>query len=250
MSNNVKRIEAPDAQLFAGQTVMVTGAGAGIGRQLALDLASLGAELVLLGRTQAKLEAVDDEIRQAGGKAAVVCPCDLATLDEEQAEKIAEGIDLECGKLDALVHNAGILGPRAPIANVKLADWAQVMQVNLTAPYLLTRALLPVLRAGTRPRILFTSSGVARPGRAYWGPYAVSKAGTENLCEVLAAELTDTESIRVNCVNPGATRTAMRAAAYPAEDPATLPAVEEKIPAYRWLLADHAEPQSGAVYHL
>ncbi len=248
--SQAQQLQNPAADLFANQTALITGAGDGIGKALALRLAELGAELVLMGRTQAKLEAVDDAIRAVGGKAAVVCPCDLATLDETQADSIMEGIQAECGKLDMLVHNAGILGPRSPIENITLADWAKVMQVNLTAPYVLTRKALPLLRNGEQSRILFTSSGVARPGRAYWGPYAVSKAGTENLCEILAAELTETHTMRVNSINPGPTRTGMRAAAYPAENPNTLPTAEDHIPAYLWLLQRESSAQSGFCYDI
>lgn len=248
--DTAQRLESPADTLFNGQTLMVTGAGDGIGKALALELAALGAELVLLGRTQQKLEALDDQIRAAGGKPAVVVPCDLETLTEQQAAAIAEGIASECGRLDALIHNAGLLGPRSPVENICEADWNRVMQVNLTAPYLLTRALIPLLRSSGSGRLLFTSSGVARPGRAFWGPYAVSKAGTENLAQLLADELTDTANIRVNCINPGPTRTRMRAAAYPAENPASVPAPDEQIPAYLWLLSTQSDAQSGISYDI
>src|SRR5690606_19088827 len=142
-------------------------------------------------------------------------------------------------------HNAGELGERTPIASYKLSSWERVMKVNVSAQFMLTKALLPVLEKSPQGSIIFTTSGVGRRGRAFWGAYAVSKFATEGLCQVLAEELEGTTNIRVNCINPGATRTAMRAKAYPAEDPRTLKAPNDIMGVYLYLMGADSLGVSG-----
>ncbi|MGI9291898.1 MAG: YciK family oxidoreductase [Gammaproteobacteria bacterium] len=222
---------APD--LLKDRIIMVTGAGDGIGATAARTYAKHGATVVLLGRTQKKLEAVYDAIEQDGGPAPIITVVDFARAQQEDYEKLAASIDKEFGHLDGLLHNAGMLGTRSPIAHYNPATWMEVMHVNVNAQFVLTQALLPVIQKSSDPGIVFTSSGVGRTGRAYWGAYAVSKFATEGMMEVLAEEL---DKVRVNCINPGGTRTAMRKVAYPGEDPNALKTPADIMPAYLYLI--------------
>ena len=231
--------------MLAGRVVLVTGAGDGIGRAAALAYAEHGADVVLLGRTRAKLEAVFDAIEARTDTRPVVVPADLLHLGQDAADDLAAGIRDEYGRLDGVLHNAGALGPRVPIIHYPAPEWLNVMQANVNAAFFLTRALLPLLDKADDASIVFTSSGVGRRGRAYWGAYAVSKFATEGLVQVLADETEEAGRIRVNSLNPGATRTAMRAAAYPGEDPATLPAPEEHMGLYLYLMGPDSKGVTG-----
>ena len=235
----------PPRDLLRGRVVLVTGAGAGIGRVAALTYARHGANVALLGRTRGKLEAVFDLIERETETRPVIVPAELDRLTEPAAAQLAAALSEEYGRLDGILHNASILGPRVPIAHYPLADWTQVMNVNAIAPFTLTRALLPLLEQAPDASIIFTSSGVGRVGRAYWGAYAASKFAIEGLSQTLADELENAGRIRVNALNPGATRTAMRAAAYPAEDPATLPKPAAHMDLYLYLMGPDARGVTG-----
>ena len=235
----------PAPNLLAGRTVLATGAGDGIGRVAALTYAEHGANVVLLGRTRAKLDAVFDAITASGRTKPLLVPADLLQVDEAAAEALAQGIRDEYGRLDGLLHNASLLGPRTTLVHYPVPAWLDVMQANVTAGFLLTRALLPLLHEAGDASIIFTSSGVGRRGRAHWGAYAVSKFATEGMMETLADEVAETGRIRVNSLNPGATRTAMRAAAYPAEDPATLPTAEQHMALYLYLMGPDSRGVNG-----
>lgn len=228
-----------------GKRILITGAGSGIGACLVQTCAGLGAEVLLLGRTQARLEQIYDEIVESGGPEPSICLFDLNSTDAEAYETLAEDIYESVGAIDALVHNAGVLGQVTPIANYNPNTWMSVMQVNLNAGFLLTRAMLPLLQESESGRILFTSSGVGKQGRAYWGGYSVSKFAVEGLTQVLADELQGTSKITVNAINPGPTRTRMRAQAYPAEDPATLLNPEDVMPTYLYFLSDDSAGVNG-----
>ena len=230
----------PEADALANKVIVVTGAGDGIGRVAALACAAHGANVVLLGRTGSKLEAVYDEIEAAGYPPATIFETDMKTATREDYAALAKGIQEAFGRLDGLLHNASLLGERTPLANYKPELWDEVMQVNVTAQLSLTQALLPLLEAAPAASIIFTSSGVGRRGRAHWGAYAVSKFATEGMMQVLADELENISKVRVNSLNPGATRTRMRASAYPGEDPATLKTAEELMPSYVYLLSDES----------
>lgn len=234
---------APDE--LAGRVIAITGAGDGIGRAVAQACAALGAEVVLAGRTVGKLEKVYDEIVAAGGAEPVIAPLDLEKATAREYDALAEAIGTRYGRLDGLLHNASLLGDLAPIEHYDVPLFTRVLHVNVTAAFALTQVLLPQLRASADASVVFTSSSVGRRGRAYWGAYAVSKFAIEGLAQVLADETAGTTTVRVNAINPGATRTAMRRAAYPAEDPAA-PALPETITAaYVWLLGPASKGTTG-----
>ncbi|MCZ6829218.1 MAG: YciK family oxidoreductase [Gammaproteobacteria bacterium] len=243
-SVNPRDYEAP-AQLLAGHNVLVTGAGAGIGKAAAQTYAAYGATVILLGRTNNKLEAIYDSIEQADHPLPIIIELDMLTAARPDYLALSDNIAAELGCLHGLLHNAGILGERTPIQNADPQQWLDVMQVNVNAQMLLTQAMLPLMFEAERASIIFTSSGVGRRGRAYWGAYGVSKFATEGLMQTLAEELENTSQVRVNSLNPGRTRTAMRAAAYPAEDPATLPTAEDIMPAYLYLMGDDSIGVNG-----
>lgn len=233
------------SDLLAGRVILITGAGDGIGRACALSCAAHGASVVLLGRTQSKLEAVYDEIEAAGHAKPAICPLDLETATEKDYNDLADQLFDSFGKLDGLVHNAAQLGPRTLMDSVSIDDWMLLMQVNVNAPFALTKAMMPLLRAAADASIIFLSSTVGRKGRAYWGPYAVSKFAVEGLMQVLADEQDGTSEIRVNSVNPGATRTAMRKAAYPAEEPERNPQPADIMPVFLYLLGPDSKEING-----
>jgi NAD(P)-dependent dehydrogenase (short-subunit alcohol dehydrogenase family) len=222
---------------------LVTGATGGIGRAVAEDLVKHGATVLLHGRSAPALEALYQELRQLGPEPAV------AQLDFERAQgpeyqALTEQIETRYGRLDGLVHNAGVLGTLSPIEHYDIGLWQRVLHVNVTAPFILTRCLLPLLRQSEDASIVLTTSTVGHKGRAYWGAYSVSKFGVEGLAQVLADELDGTR-IRVNTINPGATRTKMRARAYPAEDALALPTPASRTPAYLYLLGSASRGISG-----
>ncbi len=222
--------------LLQDRVILVTGAGDGIGRACAHSFAAHGAQVILLGKTISKLEQVYDEIHSAGHPQPAIYPLHLQGASQQDYDDMRDALEREFGRLDGLLHNASILGPRKSLEQTTHTHWNEVMQVNLTAPFMLTQALLPLLRQSTDASVVFTSSNVGRRGRAYWGAYAISKFGTEGLVQVLADELVNVSAIRVNAINPGATNTVMRRSAYPAEHPGVNPEPEAIMPAYLYLL--------------
>jgi NAD(P)-dependent dehydrogenase (short-subunit alcohol dehydrogenase family) len=225
----------PGADEFQGRVIAITGAGDGIGRALALAAAAHGAEVILIGRTVRKLEEVHARIAGLQRAPASIAPLDLETALAADYDALADALVGRYRRLDALVHVAGMLGVLAPIEQYDVPTWCHVLHVNLTAAFALTQVLLPALLAAEQPSIVFTTSGAARKASAYWGAYAVSKAALETLSGILAKELEG--RARVNTLNPGPVRTRMRAQAFPAEDPRTLPAPETIVPSYLWLLS-------------
>jgi NAD(P)-dependent dehydrogenase (short-subunit alcohol dehydrogenase family) len=207
---------APAGEL-AGRVIAITGCTGGLGRAIALDTARAGAELVLLGRNVQKLQGLRAEIEQIAPERALMAPLDLEKAVANDYDNLAAAVLSRYGRLDGLVHCAGLLGTLTPIDHYEVPTWARVMHVNLTAAFALTQVLLPALRQSRDASVIFTSSSVGRKGRAYWGAYAVSKFGVEGLMQVLADELAGNTNIRVNSVNPGPVRTLMRRQAYPSE---------------------------------
>lgn len=240
----IHQYSAP-SDLLQGKTVIVTGAGAGIGAEAAKAYAACGATVVLMGRTVQKLEIVYDEIEAAGHPQPAIYPIDFNSADEDTYQEMFSNLSKEFSHIDGILFNASELGSRTPIANYSLSDWNKVMQINVTSQFLMVKALMPLLEAAPSASVIFTSSGVGRKGRAYWGAYAISKFATEGMMEVLADELEEAFNIRVNAINPGATRTQMRAKAYPAEDPNTLKTPAEILPTYLYLMGKDSEGVNG-----
>jgi NAD(P)-dependent dehydrogenase (short-subunit alcohol dehydrogenase family) len=236
--------QAP-ADLLAGRNILVSGAGDGIGKTAAKTYAAHGATVILLGRTAKKLEQVHDDILAAGHPQPIIFELDMLTAEPGHYSVLNDAILTELGSLHGLLNNASVLGELTSIEATSVKTWREVLDVNVTAQMQLTQALLPSLREAESASVVFTSSGVGRVGRAYWGAYAVSKFATEGLMQVLADELENTSRIRVNSLNPGGTRTAMRAAGFPAEDPATLPTAEDIMPAYLYLMGDDSTDLKG-----
>jgi NAD(P)-dependent dehydrogenase (short-subunit alcohol dehydrogenase family) len=234
---------APTPDAFAGRVILVTGATAGIGRAVARDLVRYGATVILHGRNEQALEALYQELKPLGPEPAVA-QVDLERAQGPQYQSLTSEIEARYGRLDGVLHNAAMLGDRSPIEHYDIGLWQRVLLVNLTAPFILTRCLLPLLRKSADASVLFTTSSVGQRGRAYWGAYAVSKAGLEGLAETLADELEGTQ-IRVNLINPGGTRTRMRARAYPAENPETLPSADSHTPAFLYLLGPASRDVRG-----
>jgi len=235
----------PSADLLAQRVILVTGAGDGIGRSAAISFAAHGATVILLGRTIRKLEAVYDTIERTGYPQPAIYPLNLEGASPKDYETLATTLANEFGRLDGLLHNAAILGNLTPLEHYDITTWYQVMQVNLNAPFLLTQACLPLLKQAQDASIVLTSSGVGRRGKAYWGAYAVSKFALEGLMQVLADEVETNTTIRVNSINPGATRTAMRAHAYPGEDPNQLPTPDAIMPLYLYLMGPESQQVNG-----
>ncbi len=209
-----------------GRVALITGASRGIGRAAALALAGAGAHVILVARTVGGLEETDDAIQKIGGTATLV-PMNLRDFDA--IDRLGASIYERWGKLDALLGNAGVLGVLTPLAQITPKNFAEVMEVNVTANWRLIRSMDPLLRQSDAGRVLFVSSGAAKKHTPYWGAYAVSKAALEMLALTYAAECAGT-NLKVNLLNPGPMRTAMRAKAMPGEDPATLPTTDEIAP--------------------
>ena len=215
---------SPAADLLAGRVILITGAGSGLGRALAVECARVGASVILCGRNLAKLERVYDEIESLGKPRPALATLDLAAATAVDYDNLAATIGSEFGKLDGLVHAAALLGERTPLEQYDVPTWCRVLHVNLTAPFILTQVLLPQLRSSSDASVIFVSSGVVKNQRPFWGAYAVAKSGLESVRSMWSQELEGEPNIRMNSVNPGRMRTAMRAAAYPGEDPNTVPA--------------------------
>jgi NAD(P)-dependent dehydrogenase (short-subunit alcohol dehydrogenase family) len=218
-----------------GKVILVTGAGAGIGRQAALSYAEHGATVILLGRNVNNLELVYDEIEKRGYPQPAIIPLDLKGATKQNYVDMAETIESQFGQLDGVLHNAGVLGTLSPFDQIDEETFDDVMQINVKAEFLMTQALLPIMKKADAARIVFTSSTVGHSGRAFWGTYAISKFAVEGMMQILADELSDT-AVRVNAINPGATRTRMREKAYPGEDANTLKTPLDIMPLYLHLM--------------
>ena len=226
------------------KVILVTGAGAGIGRQAALTYSQLGAEVILLGKTTKKLEAVYDEIINAGYKEPSIIPLDMKGATVKNYQDMASTIMSEYGKLDGLLNNASTLGALSPLEHVDEGTFDDVMKVNFKATFYLTQALIPVLKQSPNASVVFTSSSVGKKGKAFWGAYGFSKFATEGLMQTMADEFENT-CIRTNCINPGATKTSMRSKAYPSEDVTKLATPEQLMPSYIYLMSDNSKDING-----
>ncbi len=239
-------VAPPD--LLAGRVILVTGASGGLGGAIAVACARAGAQVILCGRNERKLEACYDRIAADGGPTPALAPLDLATATASAYDALATTIEREYGRLDGLVHAAAILGDRTPLEMYDVPTWCRVLHVNLTAPFILTQVLLPALRRSEAASVVFASSGVVKQPRPFWGAYAVAKSGLETVRAMFAEELAGITNIRVNSVNPGPMRTPMRFAAYPAENPNTLPHPERVTGAFLYLLGPDGRDVNGRYF--
>jgi NAD(P)-dependent dehydrogenase (short-subunit alcohol dehydrogenase family) len=230
---------------LSGRVIAITGATGGIGRALCLAAAAQGAGLVLLARNERKLRALHAELEQVAPGMALMAPLDLEKAVAADYDRIAAAIEGKYGRLDGLVHCAGLLGTLTPIDQYDVPTWCRVLHVNLTAAFALTQVLLPALRRSADASVIFTSSGVGRRARAYWGAYAVSKFAVEGFVQVLADELAGNSTVRVNAINPGKVRTTMRRQAYPSENLLSLPLPETVIEPYLRLLGPRGAGITG-----
>ena len=228
---------------FKDRLALITGASRGIGRAVALGLAKVGAHVIITARSLPGLESLDDEIQTMGGSAT------LLQLDLRKGDKIDQlgpTIYQRWQKLDILIANAGVLGPLSPLAHVTEDGWTQTIDINLNANWRLIRSLDPLLQRSDAGRAVFVTSGAASGKYAYWGPYAASKAGLEAMVKTWSHEVENT-NVRANLINPGATRTTMRAKAFPGEDPAILPAPEDLVPLFLELASTDCESNGEIV---
>jgi NAD(P)-dependent dehydrogenase (short-subunit alcohol dehydrogenase family) len=237
----------PQKRYLDKRTILVTGAGDGIGKQAALHYARSGASIILLGKTVAKLESVYDEIINNGGNEPAIVPLDLKGATAKHYRDMASTIADQFGCLDGLLHNASVLGHLGPFAQITEQDWQNIFQVNVTSQFLMTQALLPVLKKAAHASVIFTTSSVGLKGRAYWGPYSISKFATQGMMQILADEY-DNTNIRFNSINPGATKTAMRAKAFPAENADHLKTPEEIMPLYLYLMDNKISQETGQTF--
>jgi NAD(P)-dependent dehydrogenase (short-subunit alcohol dehydrogenase family) len=225
--------------------ILITGSSDGIGKALALHAASLGAQIILHGRSVQKLEKIYDAIDELdGAPRPSIAVMDLESANAESYTTLAQSLETEFGRLDGLVLNASILGERYSIEQYDAVLWQKVMHVNVTSVFAMTQVFLPLLQKSVDPSVIFTSSGVGRTGKAFWGAYAASKFATEGLSQVLADEHRHSK-LRSNCINPGATRTNMRLAAYPAEDRELLKRPEDILAPYVFLLGPDSKGVTG-----
>lgn len=235
----------PSPDLLRDRIILVTGAVEGVGRAVARGAARHGATVVLCAKDEAKLEAVYDEIEADGGPEPASLPLDLEQADEPLYLGVATTLGDELGRLDGLVHCATYVPFLSRVDDYDAEQWQRVTRINLTAPFLLTQACMPLLRAADDASVVFTADRVGRRGLAYWGAFAAAKFGIEGLTQVLAEETRDSTRIRVNSLDPGIVRTAQRRQLYPGEDPNTLPTADVAVPAYLWLLGPDSAGTTG-----
>ena len=235
----------PAPGLLHERVILITGAANGIGRAVAGTCAAHGASVILLDRDVRGLEQAYDEITAAGHPEPALYPLDLKGATPDDYATLADTIEKEFRHLDGLVHNAAHLGALVPFANFEHELWFETLQINLNAPYLLTMACLGLLQQSHDASIVFAADVAGRHGKAYWGAYAVSKAGAEGFMQILADELEANTSIRVNSLDPGPVRTALRRLAYPYEDRNSLPGPAEVVKPFLFLLGPDSKGITG-----
>ena len=239
----------PAADLLKDRIILVTGAGDGIGRAVARRLASHGATVVLLDRAIRKLEQVYDEIERAGGPKPAIYPMNLEGATPKDYDDLGHVLDQEFGRLDGLLHNAALFEGLTPIANYDIESWYRILQVNLSAPFLLTQAVLDLLNRSADASVVFTADQVGDAGQAYWGAYAVAKGGAQTLMKLLASELETNTPIRVNSLDPGRVRTELSLRAYPGRDPTEWAGPEDILATYLYLLGPDSRGITGQTFH-
>lgn len=231
--------------LLNEKIILVTGASQGIGRAACKAFAAAGATVLMLSRNTEALELLYDEIIAAGYPEPAILPFDLSKISDESVTELVNAIDAEYGRLDGLLNNAGVLGFKGMLRDTETYQWTQTLNINVTAGFILTRELLPLLERAEHASVVFTSSSVGRKGRAFWGTYAVSKFATEGMMQVFADEMQNVSNIRFNCINPGGTNTLMRRGAYPGENPNNTPSPDDIMPVYLYLMGKDSLAVNG-----
>ena len=237
----------PQENCLKDKVILITGTGDGIGAVAAKTFAKYGATIILLSKTEKKIVAINDEIIDAGYPQPAIIPLNLEEATAENYAGLAHSIETNFGHLDGLIHNAAMFEGLSPITQFDNTLWNRIVQVNLHAPFLLSQAMIPLLNKSQSSSMVFTSSGVAHQGRAYWNAYGVTKAAGDNLMEMLADELELNTPIRVNSIDPGRVRTRMRALAFPGEDPMSVPAPEDIMDSYIYLMSDESKDINGKI---
>ena len=235
----------PTDNFLLNKTILVTGAGDGIGAKVAVTYASYGATVVLLGKTIAKLEAVYDKIEATGAPKPAIYPLDLEGACDKDYDELALVIKNELGQLTGILHNAAYIADSTSIKHYDTIQWQRELHVNLTAPFMLTRACLDLLKASNNPRILFTTH---QARSAYWGAYGVAKAGIECLMQILADELSGEHAITVNAIAPGELHSPLMLRAYPGKSPSNFAEIETVLPTYLYLMSQDSGGLSGKIY--
>ncbi len=232
-------------QNLQDKIILITGAGDGMGKAAAIEYASQGASVILLGRDIKNLDKTHEIIISKNAPSPMISLMDLSKADGNDYQELADNLINKYGRLDGLLLNAAILGDRSPISQYDVSTWVNTIHVNLTSQFILTKSLLPSLEKSKSASVIFTTSGVGKIGKAFWGAYSVSKFGVEGLCQILADEYQNDKTIRFNCINPGSIQTKMRKSAYPLEDPKKLLTPEDILDKYVWLMSDSSKEVDG-----
>ena len=232
-------------QNLKDKIILITGAGDGMGKAAAIEYASQGASVILLGRDIKNLEKTHEIIISSNAPSPIISLMDLSKADGNDYQELADNLINKYGRLDGLLLNAAILGDRSPISQYDVSTWVNTIHVNLTSQFILTKSLLPSLEKSKSASVIFTTSGVGKIGKAFWGAYSVSNFGVEGLCQILTDEYQNDKTIRFNCINPGAIQTKMRKSAYPLEDPKKLLTPEDILDKYVWLMSDSSKEIDG-----
>ena len=227
-----------DLNLLKNKNILITGASNGIGKSLSENLSKYGANVIMLSRNENALDAIYDSLKEKYKTDPCILKCDLENIDDEKSQEIANIISKNYQNLDSIIHNAAILEKMSDIESFDLQTWDKVMRVNLTSSFVLSKYLIPLMKSSTTPRIIFTTSSVGKKGKAFWGAYSVSKAGVNALSDILSDELESISNIKVFNFDPKATKTNMRAMAYPAEDPSAIKNPDQLINYYLWMLSE------------
>ena len=227
--------------MMEGKTILITGANRGIGKSLAKNFSNIGANVILLGKNEDSLNEVYDEIISCTKTKPLIIESDLNLLDLDGAHQIKKAIVNQYGVLDGLIYNAAKLGKMTSIEDYEDGLWKEIINTNLNSSFLIYKELIPILKAAPSGRIIFTSSGVAEVGKAYWGAYSVSKFAVKGLAEIIRDELDSTSNVKVFNYDPGATKTSMRASAYPGEDPNNLKDPDKLFGDYLWFFSEESQ---------
>ena len=233
--------------LLKDKVILITGATRGIGKEVTLECARLGATILLLAKDLKRLEQTYDEILALDAPQPAILNIDLEVAGADDYQKVADSIEKEYGRLDGLLHNAGRVGGLTPLQNIDIQSWSKIVTLHIHAPFLLSRACIPLLRQSADPSILFT---VDETNKAYWGAYGVSKYGQISLLKILADELDGDQKIRVNGIHPGIVRTDLRTHNYPGINPSEFPAAESVTPPFIYFLGPDSKNTTAQIHHI